>query len=206
MLVLSNSEAMDKSEKQSISNQIKRDIFDRMKAGQPIHLDDPEHPKVQEVVNRTIRFSAQLNSSTDIDQIRKRLSELTGIEVDKTTTVFAPFYTNFGRFIKIGKRVFINHACSFLDMGGITIEDDVLIRPKVNLITENHPLDPTNRKTLVSKPIVVKRNAWIGAAATILPGVTIGENSVVAAGAIVTSDVPPNTVVGGVPAKVVKSI
>jgi acetyltransferase-like isoleucine patch superfamily enzyme len=91
-------------------------------------------------------------------------------------------------------------------MGGITIEDDVLIGPKVNLITENHPLDPANRKALISKPIVVKRNAWIGAAATILPGVTIGENSVVAAGALVTSDVPPNTVVGGVPAKIIKSI
>ncbi|MBD0288627.1 MAG: sugar O-acetyltransferase, partial [Flavisolibacter sp.] len=125
---------------------------------------------------------------------------------DESTTVFAPFHTNFGRFTRIGKNVFINHACSFLDMGGITIEDHVLIGPKVNLITENHPLDPVDRRALICKPIVIKRNAWIGAAATVLPGVTIGENAVVAAGAVVTTDVSANTVVGGVPARFIKSI
>ena len=181
-------------------------IFDRLKAGEPIRLDDPEYQKVQEVVDRTIKLSSQLNTSTDISQVRKWLSEITGTEIDDTTTVFAPFYTNFGKFITIGKRVFINHACSFLDMGGITIEDDVLIGPKVNLITENHPLDPTNRKALVSKPIIIKQNAWIGAAATILPGVTIGENAVVAACAVVPKDVPANTVVGGIPARHIKNL
>ena len=181
-----------------------KDIFDRLKAGEPIKLDDPEYPKVQGVVDRTISLSAQLNNSTSIDQIRMRLGEIIGAEVDETTTVFAPFYTNFGKFITIGKRVFINHACSFLDMGGIAIEDDVLIGPKVNLITENHPLDPTERRSLISKSIVIKRNAWIGAAATILPGVTIGENAVVAAGAVVSKDVPANTVVGGIPARHIK--
>lgn len=197
---------IDTPGKQSVSTQNNRDIFDRMKAGEPIRLDDPQYPKVQEVVSRTMKLTAKLNTSTDVDQLRKCLSELIGTEVDESTIVFAPFYTNFGRFIQIGKNVFVNHACTFLDMGGITVEDDVLIGPKVNLITESHPLDPANRKAVASKPIVVKRNAWIGAAATILPGVTIGENSVVAAGAVVTSDVPPNTVVGGVPAKVIKSI
>ena len=183
-----------------------KDIFDRLKAGQPIRLDDPEFSKVQEVIDRTIKLSSQLNTSTDIDQIRKRLSETIGSTIDKTTTVFTPFYTNFGRFLTIGKGVFINHACSFLDMGGITIEDDVLIGPKVNLITENHPLNPTERKSLICKPILIKRKAWIGAAASILPGVTIGENSVVAAGAVVTADVPPNTIVGGIPATFIKNI
>ena len=197
---------MDNPEKQNVSGQSKRDIFDRMKAGEPIRLDDPEYPKVQEFVDRTLRLSTQLNSSTDSDQIRKRLSEITGSEIDQTTTVFIPFYTNFGRFIQIGKNVFINHACSFLDMGGITIENNVLIGPKVNFITENHPLDAVNRRALVSKPIVIKRNAWIGAAVTILPGVTVGENSVVAAGAVVTADVPANSIVGGVPAKFIKNI
>jgi acetyltransferase-like isoleucine patch superfamily enzyme len=159
-----------------------------------------------DVVVRTLKLSADLNTSTNVDQIRERLSELTGNEVPGSTIVFAPFHTNFGRFITIGKNVFINHACTFLDMGGITIEDDVLIGPKVNLITENHPLDPGDRKTLLCKPILVKRNAWIGAAATILPGVTIGENSVVAAGTVVTSDVAANTIAGGVPAKFIKAI
>jgi acetyltransferase-like isoleucine patch superfamily enzyme len=182
------------------------DIFNRMLAGGIIRNDDPEMPEAWKIVFRTIKLSAELNTSTDVDQIRARLSEITGSEIDTTTTIFIPFFTNFGQHIKIGRNVFINHACTFLDMGGITIEDDVLIGPKVNIITENHPLDPSNRKVLDLKPVLIKRNAWLGAAATILPGVTVGENSVVAAGAVVNKDVPDNTVVGGVPAKVLRGI
>jgi len=194
---------MNTSEKQIVAN---KDIFDRMRAGEPIRLDDVQYPKVQEVVTRTIKLNAKLNTSEDVEQIRKNVSEIIGTDIDESTIIFVPFYTNFGRFITIGKNVFINHACSFLDMGGITIEDNVLIGPKVNLITENHPLNPNDRKTLICKPIVIKRSAWIGAAATILPGVTIGENAVVAAGAVVTADVAPNTIVGGIPAKFIKNI
>ncbi|WP_289623406.1 DapH/DapD/GlmU-related protein [Flavihumibacter fluvii] len=183
-----------------------RDIFDSMRSGQPFRLDDPQYAKVQEIVTRTLGLSASLNTATDVNQVRERLGEITGSTIDESTTVFTPFYTNFGRFIQIGKNVFINHACSFLDMGGITIEDNVLIGPKVNLITENHPLDPAERSSLICKPIVIKRNAWIGAAVTLLPGVTIGENAVVAAGAVVTKDVPANTVVGGIPAKHIRNI
>ena len=204
--MLSNSVMIDKLEKQNALNQNDKDIFDRMRAGEVFRLDDPEYPKVLEIVNRTIKLSAKLNASTDIDQVRERLSEITGTKIDASTTIFAPFHTNFGRFIQIGKKVFINHACTCLDMGGITIEDDVLIGPKVNLVTENHPIDPANRKALICKPIVIKRNAWIGAAATIMPGVTIGENSIVAAGAVVSKDVPANTIVAGVPAKVLKKL
>lgn len=184
----------------------KRDIFDRMRAGEPIRLGDPQYYKVQEIVTRTLKLSVALNTSTDVEQIRDRLSEIIGHQIDQSTIIFAPFYTNFGRFIQIGKNVFINHACSFLDMGGITIEDEVLIGPKVNLITENHPLNPADRKSLISKPILIKRNAWIGANASILPGVTIGENAVVAAGAVVSRDVADNSIVGGVPAKLIKQI
>ena len=204
--MLSNSSRNNHLEKQHTSNQRTRDILVRLKAGEPIRLDDPEYSKVQEIVNRTIELSAQLNVSTNVDQTRARLSEIIGSSIDDSTTVFIPFYTNFGRFIQVGKNVFINHACSFLDMGAITIEDDVLIGPKVNLITENHPLDPADRRALITKPVVVKRNAWIGAGATILPGVTVGRNSVVAAGAVVAADVPDNTIVGGVPAKIIKKI
>ena len=138
--------------------------------------------------------------------MRQRLSELIQSDIDKTTTVFVPFHTNFGKHIKIGKNVFINHACTFLDLGGITIEDDVQIGPKVNLITENHPVAPSHRKNLDLKSIVIKRNAWIGAAATVLPGVTVGENSIVAAGAVVNKDVPPDTIVGGIPARIIRRI
>jgi acetyltransferase-like isoleucine patch superfamily enzyme len=188
-------------EQQIISN---KDIFDRMRLGEPIRLDDAQYSKIQAVVDRTIKLNAQLNTSEDVDQIRKRLSEIICTEIDTSTIVFVPFYTNFGRFITIGKNVFINHACTFLDMGGITIEDNVLIGPKVNLITENHPIKPEDRKSLICKPIVIKRNVWIGAGAIILPGVTVGENSIVAAGSVVTKDVPMNTVVGGVPARIIK--
>jgi acetyltransferase-like isoleucine patch superfamily enzyme len=138
--------------------------------------------------------------------VRAILSRITGTPVDESTTLFAPFYTNLGRFIKLGKHVFINHACSFLDMGGITLEDHVLIGPQVKLITENHPLSPADRRSMLCKPILIKRNAWIGAGATILPGVTVGENAVVAAGAVVSRDVPDNVVVAGIPAKIVKEI
>ncbi|MFC4218787.1 sugar O-acetyltransferase [Flagellimonas marina] len=181
-------------------------IFELMLIGGIVPKEHSGWPKAWKLVNRAIRLSADLNTATSVDEIRERLSELIGSPIDTTTRVFVPFYTNFGKHIKLGKNVFINHACTFLDLGGITIEDDVQIGPKVNLITENHPLDPLNRKSLDLSSILIKKNAWLGAACTILPGVTIGENSVVAAGAVVTKNVPDNTVVAGVPAKVVKQL
>lgn len=184
-----------------------KNIFDRMKSGEPVRKDDPEYNKLMKVVATTIRLSVSMNASaTDVDQLRERLSEIIGKSIDGSTTIFPPFYTNFGRFISLGKNVFINHACSFLDMGGITIEDDVMIGPRVNLTSENHPLNPHDRSTVTLNPIVIRKNAWIGAGATILPGVTIGENAIVAAGAVVSKDVPATTIVAGIPAKVVKMI
>ncbi|WP_113924189.1 DapH/DapD/GlmU-related protein [Cognataquiflexum aquatile] len=183
-----------------------KDIFERLKGGEPIRLNDPEYFKINEIVNRTLSLVSKLNQSGDIQIIRSTLRDIIGKPIDESTMIFPPFYTNFGRFIHLGKNVFINHACSFLDLGGITLEDHVLIGPQVKLVTENHPLDPTDRRALIGKPIVIKRNAWIGAGATILPGVTIGENAVVAAGAVVSKDVAANTVVGGIPAKFIKNI
>ncbi|MGC1243437.1 MAG: DapH/DapD/GlmU-related protein [Chryseosolibacter sp.] len=180
------------------------DIFQRMLAGGMIRND--EMGEAWEVVFRAQRLSPALNASTTIDEMRVRLSEIIDKKIDRSTTIFVPFYTNFGKHIKLGKNVFINHACTFLDLGGITIEDDVQIGPKVNLITENHPVDPSKRKYLDLNSIRIKRNAWIGAGATILPGVTIGENSIVAAGAVVNKDVPANSIFGGVPAKFIKAV
>lgn len=180
------------------------DIFQRMLAGGIIRNE--EMGEAWEVVFRAQRLSPALNASTTIDEMRVRLSEIIDKKIDRSTTIFVPFYTNFGKHIKLGKNVFINHACTFLDLGGITIEDDVQIGPKVNLITENHPVDPSKRKYLDLKSIRIKRNAWIGAGATILPGVTIGENSIVAAGAVVNKDVPANSIFGGVPAKFIKAV
>lgn len=181
-------------------------IFDRLQSGETVPFNDPQYPKIFEIAARTMKLSAELNASADIEHIRQLLSEITGTPIEASTTVLAPFHINLGIFTRIGKNVFINHDCTFLDIGGITIEDDVLIGPKVSLITESHPLNHAERKALLAKPIVIKRNAWIGAGAIILPGVTVGENSVVAAGAIVAKDVPANTVVAGIPAKFIKNI
>ena len=169
-------------------------------------MDNVEFSRIFEEVNRTIGLSKKLNAAINVNQVRTYLGEIIGEEIDKSTTVFPPFHTNVGRFIRLGRNVFINHACSFLDLGGITIEDDVMVGPRVNITSENHPVEVSERKTLVPDAVVIKRNAWIGAGATILPEVTVGENSVVAAGAIVTKDVPANTVVAGVPAKTIKQI
>ena len=181
-------------------------MIEKLLKGGIVSNDDEIMKQVFEVVNKTMFLSQQLNNSTNIDEAREKLGKIIATSIDKSTTIFIPFHTNFGRHIFIGKNVFINHGCSFLDLGGITIEDDVMIGPQVNIITENHPVDPKSRKSLELKSVTIKRNAWIGANATILPGVIIGENSIVAAGAVVTKDVPDNTIVGGVPAKLIKKI
>ncbi|WP_297337324.1 sugar O-acetyltransferase [Algoriphagus sp.] len=171
-----------------------------------IAKDDPIFDHVFQEVEKSLKLIAKLNASGDFQECRPIFKALFGEALDEGTVIFTPFTTNFGKFTKIGKNVFINHGCSFLDLGGITIEDDVQIAPQVKLVTENHPLNPKTRKGLILSPILIKKNAWIGAGAMILPGVTIGENSVVAAGAVVSKDVPDHTVVGGVPAKIIKSI
>lgn len=186
--------------------QDKMSIFDRMLAGGTIDNDDPEMKLVWVQIARTIKLLSVLNTSTDINQVRGRLSEITKHKIAASTIILAPFHTNFGQHIRLGKHVFINHDCSFLDMGGITIEDQVQIGPKVSLITENHPLTPSQRKNLVLNAIIIKENAWLGAGATILPGVTVGKNAVIAAGAVVTKDVADNTVVAGVPARLISNI
>jgi acetyltransferase-like isoleucine patch superfamily enzyme len=181
-------------------------LFERLHAGEAVPFNDPHYGEIFKVASRTMQLTAELNRSADIDRIREILCQITESAIAPSTTVLPPFNINLGIFTRIGEKVFINHDCSFLGIGGITIEDDVLIGPKVSLITESHPLSPSERKALLVKPIVIKRNAWIGASATILPGVTVGENAVVAAGAVVSRDVPANTVVGGVPARLIREI
>lgn len=181
-------------------------IFERLHSGEAVPMNDPQYGEIFKIASRTMQLSAELNSSADIDRARDIISEITNNKIDASTTILAPFYINLGIFTRIGKNVFINHDCSFLDIGGITIEDEVLIGPKVSIITEDHPLNPAERKALTVKPVVIKRNAWIGAGAIILSGITVGENAVVAAGAVVNKDVSANTVVAGVPAKVIRTI
>jgi acetyltransferase-like isoleucine patch superfamily enzyme len=182
------------------------DIFERLRAGETILPDDPQAYKMRQASFATKKLLVQMNSSSDPSEIRSLLRQITGNEIDESTTVFTPVYINYGQHTKIGKNVFINFDCTLLDLGGITIEDNVLIAPKVSLLSEGHPVSQEKRQSLLPGHIHIKRNAWIGANATILPGVTVGENAVVAAGAVVSKDVPDNTVVGGIPAKIIKAI
>jgi acetyltransferase-like isoleucine patch superfamily enzyme len=133
-------------------------------------------------------------------------SKLIGKGVDESFGLFPPFYTDCGKNITVGKNVFINSGCHFQDQGGITIGDGSLIGHNVVLATLNHESDPADRAAMYPAPIVLGKNVWICANATILPGVTVCDNSIVAAGAVVTKDVPTNTVVGGVPATIIKHI
>lgn len=189
----------------STSNFFENDIFGRLLNGETILPNDQQMIRLREESLRIKKYLVQLNNSYDSKEINDLLSQILEKETENVA-VFTPIYINNGKNLHIGKNVFINFDCTFLTLGGITIEDDVLIGPKVSLITENHPLDPQNRKGLIGKPILIKKNAWIGANATILPGVTIGKNSIVAAGAVVSKDVTDNVVVGGIPAKFIKNI
>ncbi|MBL0912877.1 MAG: sugar O-acetyltransferase [Bacteroidia bacterium] len=182
------------------------DIFERLRKGEIILPNDPQAYKMREASYKTKKLLVKMSNESDPKEIRDLLSQITGSEIDESVAVFTPLYINYGKHTKIGKNVFINFDCTFLDLGGITIEDNVLIAPKVSLLSEGHPLEPENRHALVPKPIHIKKNAWIGAGATILPGVTIGENAVVASGAVVSKDVPDNTVAGGIPARIIKTI
>lgn len=140
------------------------------------------------------------------DELAELFSELIGKPVGEGFGLFPPFYTDFGKNITIGKNVFINADCKFQDQGGITIDDGALIGHGVVLATLNHDLDPAKRQQLHPAPIHIGKNVWIGANAVITQGVTIGDNAVVAAGAVVNRDVEADTIVGGVPAKVIRKI
>lgn len=181
-------------------------LFTRLLKGEIISPNDPEAHQMRDASFETKKLLVQMNNATDATDVNHLLSQITGTQIHESVAVFTPLYINYGKNTKIGKNVFINFDCVFLDLGGITIEDGVFIAPKVSLLTEGHPINPAERNSLIAMPIVLKKNAWIGANATILQGVTIGENSVVAAGSVVSQDVPDNTIVGGIPAKVLKDI
>ena len=155
----------------------------------------------------TRRLLMELNTKYHTDEeIVGLFSEITASEVDPSFRMFPPFYTDFGKNIHLGKNVFINSACQFQDQGGIFIGDNCLIGPGTMIATLNHYPDPERRQGMTHAPVVIGKNVWTGAHVTILPGVTIGDNAIVAAGAVVAKDVPADTIVGGVPAKAIKSI
>lgn len=162
---------------------------------------------MNEMSDEARRITFQLNTAYHTpEEVRRLLSELFGYAVPASLRVFPPFYTDFGKNISVGENVFINACCHFQDHGGVTLGDGCQIGHNVVFATLNHGLAPEDRAFTYPAPIVLERNVWVGSNATILQGVTIGENAVVAAGAVVTRDVPANTIVGGVPAKFIRKI
>ncbi|WP_459538518.1 DapH/DapD/GlmU-related protein [Methanobrevibacter sp.] len=138
------------------------------------------------------------------EEYNNLVKELFGENIGENSTVMAPIAGAAFDRVKIGDNVFINSNSLLMARGGITIEDDVMIAANVQLLSNNH--DEYDRQVLTCKPIHIKKGAWIGAGASILPGVTIGENAIVGAGAIVTKDVGDCEVAVGIPARVVKTL
>ena len=182
-------------------------LLKELNAGKPISATSSLYEVMVYYSNEAMRITAILNSSWhERSEITQLMSELTGVSIDESFRMFPPFYSDFGKNIHIGKNVFINSCCCFQDQGGIYIGDGALIGHKVVLATINHGLEPQHRSTNYPAPIKIGKKVWIGANATILPGVEIGDNAVVAAGAVVAKNVEAGAVVAGVPAKFIKYV
>ena len=162
-----------------------------------------------ERVKVATRLSAELSACCvdEGERIRELFGNLIGKPVDDSFVLIPPFYADHGLNITVGRTVFVGYECMFTGHAPIEIADEVMIANKVNLVTSGHPVEPDQRRAqITAAPIAIERNVWIGTAATILPGVTIGAGSVVAAAAVVTHDVPPATLVAGVPARVIREL
>ena len=182
-----------------------QDVIDSFRECAEKRLENEEFAK--KLFQDAIRVTMDLNNQYHTpEEIREIMTKLTGKKIDDTFRMFPPFYTDFGKNITIGKNVFINSGCHFQDQGGIEIGDGCLIGHNVVLATINHDLYPENNRINHYAPIKLGKSVWVGSNATILSGVTVGDWAVVAAGAVVTRDVPPFTIVGGVPAKVIRVI
>lgn len=174
-----------------------------------IFTKTPESAAMLATTKRAMAITSKLNRLTfdDADEIRALFSELIGKKVDDSFLLIPPFYTAGGNEIRIGINVFVNQNCTLYDLGGLYIADNVMIGPNVSIITASHPLEPSQRRTTtIGNPIIIEKNVWIATGATIIGGVTVGENSVITAGSVVTKNVPPNTLVGGNPARCIRSI
>jgi maltose O-acetyltransferase len=177
-----------------------------MLAGDLYLADDPE---LQALSRGALRLLEQYNrSSTDEPEERRRILVALLGRVGDGVEIRPPFFCDYGRHIQIGARTFANFGLTALDVAEITIGDDVQIGPNVQLLTPTHPIEaePRRAKLEAAKPIAIGDNVWLGGGVIVCPGVSIGANSVVGAGAVVTRDVPPNVVAVGNPARVLRSI
>lgn len=171
-------------------------------------LDTPEVLRyMDKMSDEARRITFELNNAYHTpDEVRMLLSRLFGQEVPPSLRVFPPFYTDFGKNIHIGENVFVNACCHFQDHGGVIIGDGCQIGHNVVFATLNHVLQPEHRKSTCPAPIILGRNVWVGSNSTLLQGISVGDNAVIAAGAVVTKDIPADTIAGGIPAKPIKSI
>ena len=178
-----------------------------MDSGKPVEEGTEIFPMFNQLAQEALKITFEMNNKYHSpEELRDLFSRLTGREIDESFRLFPPFYTDCGKNIKIGKNVFINMCCKFQDQGGITIDDNCLIGHNVTFATLNHDFNPQRRAHLLPAAIKVNKNVWIGSNSTILPGVTIGEGSIIGAGSTVTKDVPPNCIAAGNPCRVIKSI
>lgn len=172
-----------------------------------IDFDEETKAFLDKMSEEARKITSKINEKAlPMDEIRRLMSLLTSMPIPSSFRLFPPIYSDFGKGLTIGERVFINSGCCFQDQGGIFIGDDVLIGHQVVFATLNHEQDPNRRSNMTMKPIKIENKVWIGAHATILPGVTIGEGAIVGAGAVVTKDVKPYSIVAGVPARLIKMI
>ena len=174
---------------------------ERVVAGSEVSL------KMHSLAQKAMKITSQMNNKYNTPQeLRRWMSILIGQDLDEGFGLFPPFTTDCGKNIHLEKNVFINSGCRFQDQGGIYIGENSLIGHNVILATLNHNVDPYNRADLFPKPIHIGKRVWIGSGSIVLPGVSIGDNSIVGANSVVTKDVPPNTIYAGNPAKFIKNI
>lgn len=182
-------------------------LLETLNTGRTISGNSPLHQVMHRTSQEALRITGELNGAFhEPERVRELLSQLTGKPVADSVTVFPPLYSDFGKNLTIGKRVFINAGCMFQDQGGVEIGDDCLIGHNTVFATLNHALEPDRRADMHPAPIILGRNVWLGANVTVLPGVTIGDDAVVGAGSVVTKDVPEKAIVVGSPARVVRTV
>ena len=182
-------------------------FLERMNSGEECVAGSDVHRLMTAASERAMRITSRMNAQFDsLSDTREQLERLFNRPLPEGVGLFPPFTTDCGLNTHLGEGVFINAGCRFQDQGGIYIGDRALIGHNAVIATLNHNMDPAKRANLLPAPVRIGNDVWLGSNVTVLPGVTIGDGAVVAAGAVVTKDVEPNTVVGGVPAKVIKKL
>lgn len=180
-------------------------VFERLHNGEAIDIRDEDYQReVHGEMSRCRQLCFEINSTPPVDRpaVMELENRLLNGQMTDGTFFTPPFQVDLANCMKLGKNVFANHGLTVMSLGSITIEDGVMMGPEVGLFTVNH--DPDNVRIVMTKPIHIKKNAWIGARVNILPGVTIGENAIIGTGSVVTKDIPDNAVAVGNPAKVIK--